>query len=64
VLLWAILFVSLFFPMDRDVRTALKTSPSAAFIESFDAPVTAAIDAALPKLARPVWHVVMKHHRL
>jgi hypothetical protein len=46
------------------VRTALKTSPSATFIESFDAPVTAAIDAALPKLARPVWHVVMKHHRL
>jgi membrane protein required for colicin V production len=64
VLLWAILFVALFFPMDNDVRTALKNSPSANYIESFDAPVTAAIDAALPKLARPVWHVVMKRHRL
>jgi membrane protein required for colicin V production len=64
VLLWVILFVALFFPVDNDVRTALKTSPSATFIESFDAPVTAAIDAALPKLARPVWHVVMKKHHL
>jgi len=64
VLLWAVLFVALFFPMAGDVRTALKSSPSATFIDSFDAPVTAAIDAALPKLARPVWHVVMKRHRL
>ncbi|HKW44878.1 MAG TPA: CvpA family protein [Candidatus Eremiobacteraceae bacterium] len=64
VLLWAILFVALFFPMDNDVRSALKTSPSATFIASFDAPVTAAIDAALPRLARPVWHVVMRKHHL
>jgi membrane protein required for colicin V production len=64
VLLWVILFVALFFPVDRDVRTALKESPSATFIESFDAPVTAAIDAALPRLARPVWHVVMRKHHL
>ena len=64
VLLWAILFVALFFPMDNDVRSALKTSPSATFIASFDAPVTAAIDAALPKLARPVWHLVMRKHHL
>jgi membrane protein required for colicin V production len=64
VLLWAVLFVALFFPMAGDVRTALKNSPSAIFIDSFDAPVTAAIDAALPKLTRPVWHMVMKRHRL
>jgi membrane protein required for colicin V production len=64
VLLWAILFVALFFPVDNDVRSALKTSHGAMFIEAFDEPVTAAIDAALPKLARPVWHVVMKKHHL
>jgi membrane protein required for colicin V production len=64
ILLFVILFVALFFPVDRDLRAALKTSPSATFIASFDEPVTAAIDAALPKLARPIWHVVMKRHHL
>ncbi len=64
VLLWAILFVALFFKMDPQVRAALRSSPSATLIESFDAPVVAAIDAALPKVTRPVWHVVMHNHRL
>jgi membrane protein required for colicin V production len=64
VLLWAILFVALFFPMDKEVREALRQSPSATLIESFDGPVVAAIDAALPKVTRPVWHIVMKKHRL
>jgi membrane protein required for colicin V production len=64
VLLWAVLFVALFFPMDQQVRQALRQSPSAMLIESFDAPVVAAIDAALPKVTRPVWHIVMKKHRL
>lgn len=64
VLLWAVLFVALFFPMDAQVREALRESPSAEVIESFDGPVVAAIDAALPKVTRPVWHVVMKKHKL
>lgn len=64
VLLWAILFIALFFPMDRQVRVALRASWSATLVESFDGPVISAIDAALPKFARPVWHVVMRNHRL
>ncbi len=63
-LMWLALFIALFFPMNADVRNALRKSPSVAALEALDRPAVAAIEAALPKRVRPLGVIVLRHHRL
>jgi membrane protein required for colicin V production len=62
--LWLILFVALFFPMDKDVRAALRASPSARAIDSVNPGVNDVLEQATPALVRPLAALVLKHHRL
>lgn len=62
--LWCILFVALFFPMARDVRTTLRGSPTVRMIEGLDAPAYAIIEGSLPGNARPWARLFLKHHHL
>jgi uncharacterized membrane protein required for colicin V production len=62
--LWLILFIALFFPIDKDVRAALHASPSARAIDSLNQPVNAFIEQSTPSLVRPIATLVLRHHRI
>ena len=64
LLLWFLLFVALFFPMSPEVRTAMRSSPSARAIDSLDTPAYAMLESALPRSVRVVASSILKHHRL
>ncbi len=64
LLLWLILFIALFFPMSKDVRGFLRTSPTVATIEALDQPAFAMIRESLPSRARPFASLILAHHRL
>lgn len=64
LLLWALLFVALFFPISVDVRSAMRSSPSARAIDALDEPAYAMLEGALPKPVRIVAASILKHHRL
>lgn len=64
LLLWFLLFVALFFPISPDVRTAMRSSPSARAIDSLDTPAYAMLEGALPRSVRIVTASILKHHRL
>lgn len=62
--LWFVLFIALFFPIARDVRTTLRKSATVSTIESLNRPAYAMIDQALPRSARPFERLVLDHHHL
>lgn len=64
LLLWIVLFVSLFFPIAGDVRGAMRASPLARAIDSLDVPAYAMLESALPRDTRPFANDFLKHHRL
>jgi hypothetical protein len=64
LILWLILFIALFFPLAPDVRTALRASPTARWIEAVDAPAYGLIIQALPGRTRPVGRFILKRHHL
>ncbi|MBC5824232.1 MAG: CvpA family protein [Candidatus Eremiobacteraeota bacterium] len=63
-LLWLLLFVALFFPIDSNLRRMLAASASVRAIESLNRPAIAMIERALPKPARPFARLVLRRHRL
>ncbi len=62
--LWLILFIALFFPIAKDVRVTLASSPTVKAIASLDGPAYAMLTASLPPRARPFAHLVLDHHHL
>jgi uncharacterized membrane protein required for colicin V production len=64
LLLWLVLFVALFFPIARDVRAILKSSPSVMSIEALDRPAYAILTASLPQRAHPFVRIILDHHHL
>ena len=64
LLLWFLLFVALFFPISGDVRSAMRSSPSARAIDSLDIPIYAMIEGSMPHTVRVVASTILKHHRL
>jgi len=64
LVLWLILFIALFFPIAKDVRTILKRSPSVEMIEALDRPAYAMLTASLPPRTHAFVRMFLDHHHL
>jgi uncharacterized membrane protein required for colicin V production len=64
VLLWALLFVSLFFPLSPDLRDDLHQSRLAPYFVSYDKPLDDAILSTVPWFARPFVMPYFRRHHL
>jgi uncharacterized membrane protein required for colicin V production len=64
ILLWLVLFISLFFPLSRDIRDDLHRSVLAPYLVVYDAPLDDAILSAVPWFARPFALPLFKRHHL
>jgi uncharacterized membrane protein required for colicin V production len=64
VLVWLILYVVLFFPLSRDLRTDLHHSTLVGYATQPNAHIDGAINGALPWFARPFAHPFFARHRV
>jgi uncharacterized membrane protein required for colicin V production len=64
ILLWLVLFISLFFPLSPDIRAGLHQSRLAPFLVIYDAPIDDAILSTIPWFARPFAMPYFRRHRL
>jgi uncharacterized membrane protein required for colicin V production len=64
ILLWLVLFISLFFPLSRDIRDDLHRSSLAPYLLSYDGPLDDAMLSAIPWFARPFAMPFFKRHHL
>jgi uncharacterized membrane protein required for colicin V production len=64
VLVWAILYVALFFPLTADVRADLRRSTLVRVETQPNAQVDSAIVSAMPWFARPFLRSFLKSHRV
>jgi len=64
VFLWFILYIALFFPLSRDIRTDLHNSRLVALLTQPDGRIDGAITSALPWFARPFVHPLFARHRV
>lgn len=64
MLLWALLFVSLFFPLSPDIRDDLHQSRLAPYFVSYDASLDDALLSAIPWFARPFVMPYFRRHHL
>jgi uncharacterized membrane protein required for colicin V production len=64
ILLWLILFVSLFFPLSPDIREGLHESSLAPYLVTYDAPIDDAILSTIPWFARPFVQPYFRRHHL
>jgi uncharacterized membrane protein required for colicin V production len=64
LVLWLVLFIALFFPIAKDVRTLLKRSPSVQMIEALDRPAYAMLTASLPPRTHAFVRMFLVHHHL
>ncbi|MGC1381227.1 MAG: CvpA family protein [Candidatus Baltobacteraceae bacterium] len=64
ILLWLVLFVSLFFPLSPDIRDGLHQSRFAPYLVTYDAPLDDAILSTIPWFARPFVAPYFKRHHL
>ncbi|MGH8164869.1 MAG: CvpA family protein [Rhodanobacteraceae bacterium] len=64
ILVWLILYVVLFFPLSRDIRSDLHHSTLATYITQPNARVDGAINGVLPWFARPFVHPYFARHRI
>jgi uncharacterized membrane protein required for colicin V production len=64
ILLWLMLFISLYFPLSRDIRDDLHQSHLAPYLVSYDATVDGAILSTIPWFARPFVLPYFKRHHL
>ncbi|HVA27661.1 MAG TPA: CvpA family protein [Candidatus Baltobacteraceae bacterium] len=63
VLLWLVLFVALYFPLSRDIRTDLHNSRLAPYFVTFDSNIDKSIESIIPWYARPaLWPYFHRHH--
>jgi uncharacterized membrane protein required for colicin V production len=64
VLVWAVIYIALFFPLPKDVRNDLHGSTLVQIEAQPNAQVDAALVAALPWFARPFVQSFLKGHRV
>jgi len=64
ILLWLVLFVSLFFPLSPDIRASLHDSRLAPYLVTYDAPIDDAILSTIPWFARPFVEPYFRRHHL
>jgi membrane protein required for colicin V production len=64
VLVWAVLYIGLFFPLSRDLRDDLRRSALVQLETQPNAQVDEAIIATLPWFARPFVSAFLKSHRV
>lgn len=64
ILVWAIVYVALFFPLTADVRSDLRSSTLVHYATEPDAQVDAAVVSAMPWFARPFVEGFLKGHRV
>lgn len=64
ILLWLVLFISLFFPLSRDIRNDLHRSVFAPYLVIYDTPLEDAMLSAIPWFARPFVLPFFKRHHL
>lgn len=64
VLLWLVLFISLFFPLSVDIRSDLHESRLAPYLVTYDPSVDGAILSTIPWFARPFVMPYFKRHHL
>jgi uncharacterized membrane protein required for colicin V production len=64
ILLWLVLFISLFFPLSPDIRDGLHQSRLAPSLVTYDAPIDDAILSTVPWFARPFVLPYFKRHHL
>ncbi len=64
VLLWLVLFISLFFPLSPDIRDGLHQSRLAPSLVTYDAPIDDAILSTIPWFARPFVLPYFRRHHL
>lgn len=61
---WVILYIALFFPLSRDIRTDLHRSALAAYITEPNAGIDRKVNATLPWFARPFVQPMFARHRV
>jgi uncharacterized membrane protein required for colicin V production len=61
---WVILYIALFFPLSRDIRTDLHRSALVGYITQPNAMVDAKVNETLPWFARPFAHPIFARHRV
>lgn len=64
ILLWLVLFISLFFPLSPDIRDDLHRSSLAPYLVAYDGPLDDAMLSAIPWFARPFAMPFFKRHHL
>ncbi|MGH7660845.1 MAG: CvpA family protein [Vulcanimicrobiaceae bacterium] len=64
ILVWAIIYVALFFPLSSDVRTDLRHSQLVQIATQPNAQVDAAVISTMPWFARPFVQSFLKGHRV
>ena len=63
VLIWLVLFVALYFPLSRDIRSDLHESHLAPFFVQVDPKIDGVIESVIPWFARPaLWPYFRRHH--
>lgn len=64
VLIWAIIYVALFFPLSADVRADLRQSQLVKIATQPNAQIDAAVISTMPWFARPFVQSFLKSHRV
>ena len=63
MLIWLVLFIALYFPLSRDIRTDLHTSRLAPYFVQPDPQIDGVIESVIPWFARPaLWPYFSRHH--
>ncbi|HUA09448.1 MAG TPA: CvpA family protein [Candidatus Acidoferrales bacterium] len=63
VLIWLVLFIALYFPLSRDIRSDLHESRLAPFFVQADPKIDGVIESVIPWFARPaLWPYFHRHH--
>lgn len=64
ILLWLLLFVTLFFPLSPDIRASLHQSSLAPYLVTYDAQIDDALLSTIPWFARPFVMPYFRRHHL
>jgi uncharacterized membrane protein required for colicin V production len=63
VLIWLVLFIALYFPLSRDIRSDLHNSHFAVYFTAPDGQIDRVIESVIPWFARPaLWPYFHRHH--
>jgi membrane protein required for colicin V production len=64
VAIWLLLYVALFFPLTPAIRTSLHASKLAPYFVTFDGPIDAVVESAIPSMVRPMVDPYFARHHL